>query len=136
MQRLHVHWRVRRSGLLGSKHVGRPVEELGLPLGDLVGMHIELLGQFGQGLLALHSGQGHFGLESRRVIAARSLAHRFSCSAAILAAVRQKLHLSRCPNFPSRLCLHRSKSLLRFSLLSYSFSDQDLSLRMQAWLSG
>jgi hypothetical protein len=39
------------------------------------------------------------------VIAARSLAHRFSCSAAILAAVRQKLHLSRCPNFPSRLSL-------------------------------
>jgi Ca2+-binding RTX toxin-like protein len=38
------------------------------------------------------------------VIAAGSLDHRFSCSAAILAALRQKLHLSRCPNFPSQLC--------------------------------
>jgi hypothetical protein len=30
------------------------------------------------------------------------------------------------------LTLHRSNALLRFSLLSYSFSDQELSLRMQA----
>jgi hypothetical protein len=37
------------------------------------------------------------------VVPARSLAHRFSCSAAILAALRRKLHLSHCSNFPSQL---------------------------------
>jgi hypothetical protein len=52
------------------------------------------------------------------VVPAGSLAHRFSCSAAILAEVRQKLHLSRCPNFPSQLSFgplnraHRRRFLL------------------------
>jgi hypothetical protein len=54
-----------RCCLLSPEHAGGSVEELGFPLGDLVGMHIELLGQLGQGLLALHGSQGHFGLESR-----------------------------------------------------------------------
>jgi hypothetical protein len=42
MQRLHVHGWVCGCSLLGPEHVGRPVEELRLPLGDLVGMDIEL----------------------------------------------------------------------------------------------
>jgi hypothetical protein len=62
-----------------------------------------LLRQLDQGLLTLHGGKGYFGLESRRVVPAGSLAHRLSCSAAILATVRQKLHLSLCSNFPSQL---------------------------------
>jgi hypothetical protein len=66
-------------------------------------MDIKLLRQLGESFVALYGSQGHFGLESRRVVPARSLAHCFSCSAAILAAVRQKLHLSRCPNSPSQL---------------------------------
>src|SRR5215212_11674478 len=103
MQRLDVDRRARRSGLLRSEHAGGSVEELGLPLGDLVRVHSKLLGQLREGLLAFHGGQGHFGLKSRRVVPAGSLAHRLSCSAAILAALRQKLHLSHRPNFPSQL---------------------------------
>src|SRR3954453_8516326 len=57
-------------------------------------MKIELLGQFGQRLLTPYGSQGHLRFESRRVVPAWSSAHRFSCSAAILAAVRQKCHLS------------------------------------------
>src|SRR3954465_5576946 len=57
-------------------------------------MDIELLGQFGQRLLTLHGSQGHLRFESRCVVPAGSSAHRLSCSAAILAAVRQKLHSS------------------------------------------
>src|SRR5215204_5471434 len=57
-------------------------------------MNIELLGQFSQRLLTPYGSQGHLRFESRRVVPAWSFAHRLSCSAAILAAVRQKLHLS------------------------------------------
>src|SRR3954465_15286028 len=57
-------------------------------------MNIELLRQLSQRLLTLHGGQGHLCFESRRVVPAGSSAHRLSCSAAILAAVRQRLHLS------------------------------------------
>src|SRR4051812_16173787 len=57
-------------------------------------MNIELLRQLSQRLLAPHGSQGHLRFESRRVVPAWSSAHRYSCSAAILAAVRQKLHLS------------------------------------------
>src|SRR4051812_2263164 len=66
-------------------------------------MNVELLRRFGQRLLALDGGQSHLRLESRAVIPARSSRHRLSCSRAILAAVRQKLHLSTCPNLPSQL---------------------------------
>src|SRR4051794_25573579 len=68
-------------------------------------MNVELLRQFGQRLLALDGGQSHLRLESRAVIPARSSRHRLSCSRAILAAVRQKLHLSTCPNLPSQLSI-------------------------------
>src|SRR3974390_2111521 len=60
-------------------------------------MDIELLGQFSQRLLALDRGQSHFRFKSRCVVPAWSFAHRLSCSTAILAAFRQKLHLSPCP---------------------------------------
>src|SRR5215213_6081919 len=95
MQRFHVDgWRGRVRSRLRPEHPGRPVQELSLPGRDLVGMNVKLLRQFGQRLLAPHGGQGHLRLEIRRVVPARSSAHRLSCSAAILAAVRQKLHLS------------------------------------------
>src|SRR5215207_1008847 len=66
-------------------------------------MDVELLRKLGQRPLALDGGQSHLRLESRAVIPARSSRHRLSCSRAILAAVRQKLHLSTCPNLPSQL---------------------------------
>src|SRR4051812_43501017 len=94
MQRLHVDgWRGRVRSRLRPEHPSRPLQELSLPGHDLVGMDIELLGQFGQRLLAPHGSQSHLRFESRRVVPAWSSAHRFSCSAAILAAVRQKTPL-------------------------------------------
>src|SRR4051794_32484428 len=63
-------------------------------------MHVELLGQLGQRLLALHGGQGHLRLEGRGVVPTRSSRHRLSLPAAILAAVRQKLHSARLSRFP------------------------------------
>jgi hypothetical protein len=67
-------------------------------------MDIELLRQFGQRLLAPHGGQSHLRFESRRVVPAGSSAHRLSCSAAILAAVRQKTSTyPTCSKIPSQL---------------------------------
>src|SRR3954454_24780735 len=95
MQRLHVDgWRGRVRSRLRPEHPGRPLQELSLPGRDLVGMNIELLRQFGQRLLPPYGSQGHLRFESRRVVPAWLSTHRLSCSAAILAAVRQKLHLS------------------------------------------
>src|SRR4051794_2398075 len=93
MQRLHIDGR-RSRFRLRTEHPGRPLQELSLPGRNLVRMNIELLRQLGQRLLAPYGSQGHLRFESRRVVPAWSSAHRFSCSAAILAAVRQKLHLS------------------------------------------
>lgn len=56
------------------------VKQLALPLRDLVGMDVELLGQLGQSLLTLYCGQGNLRLERRRVIPARTHTHRFSSS--------------------------------------------------------
>src|SRR4051812_26549305 len=63
-------------------------------------MHVELLGQLGQRPLALHGGEGHLRLEGRGAVPARSSRHRLSLPAAILAAVRQKLHSARLSRFP------------------------------------
>src|SRR6476659_8367931 len=73
-------------------------------------MDVELLRQLGQRLLALDGGQSHLCFESRAVIPARSSRHRLSCSRAILAALRQKLHSSACPNLLSQLCSRRTGS--------------------------
>src|SRR3982751_223782 len=95
MQRFHVDgWRGRVRSRLRPEHPAAPLQELSLPGRDLVGMNVKLLHQFGQRLLTPYGSQGHLRFESRRGVPAWSSAHRFSCSAAILAAVRQKLHLS------------------------------------------
>src|SRR5919205_982040 len=99
MKRLHVDsWRGRLR--LRTKHPGSPVQELSLPGRDLVRMPIELLGEFGQRLLPPQGSQGHLCLEGRHMVPARSFAHRLSCSAAILAAMRQKLHSAPLSKFP------------------------------------
>src|SRR4051794_37244489 len=104
MERFDVDGRYTWLGLgCRPEYRGSSFEQQRLPGRDLVRMDIELLRQFGQRLLALDGGQSHLGLESRAVIPARSSRHRLSCSRAILAAVRQKLHLSTCPNLPSQL---------------------------------
>src|SRR3954454_12351513 len=105
MERFDVDCRYTWLGLgCRPEYRGSPFAQQRLPGRDLVRMDIELLRQFGQRLLALDGGQSHLGLESRAVIPARSSRHRLSRSRAILAAVRQKLHLSTCPNLPSQLC--------------------------------
>ena len=48
------------------------------PLGHLRGVDLELLGDLGDRLVVLHRRQGHFGLEPRRVVEARLLAHVYS----------------------------------------------------------
>src|SRR5918997_4814690 len=123
MKRLHVdgwrsRWRPR------TEHPGSPFQELSLPGRDLVRMHIELLSEFSQRLLTLHGSQGHLRFECRRVVPARSSRHRLSCSATILAAVRQKLHsahLSRNPEPPltARLGAHMIVEKRVFSLPQY-----------------
>src|SRR5205823_11892667 len=66
-------------------------------------MDVELLRKIGQRLIALDGGQCHLRLERRCVVPARSSAHHLSCSTAILALVRQKSHLSGCPDSPGHL---------------------------------
>ena len=51
-------------------------------------------------------------LECRTVVPARSLRHQISCSAATLAAFRQKLHLAYRPNLPGHLCSSTAELLL------------------------
>ena len=66
--------------------------------------YIELLRQFGQRPLAPHGSQCHLRLESRTMVRACALRHLISCSVAILAAFRQKLHLADCADLTSHLC--------------------------------
>ena len=94
---------------LRSENPRRPFKQLAAPRRDVVRVNVELLRQLGQRLLALHGSQGHLRLEGGAVVPARSLRHLISCSAAMLAAFRQKLHLAACPNFPSHLCYQRLK---------------------------
>jgi hypothetical protein len=60
--------------------MGGALQKLTAPSRDLVGVHIELLSQFGRRLLALDGNQGHLRLKCRRVIAAGSSRHGCSCS--------------------------------------------------------
>src|ERR1700756_5665791 len=88
MKGFQIHgWRGGVGGGLGPEYPRSPFEQLHLPQGDLIGMDIKLLGQFGQRLLALDCRHSHFCLESRCVVPARSFAHCLSCSTAILAAL-------------------------------------------------
>jgi hypothetical protein len=80
-----------------------PFQQLPAPDGDLVRVNVKLLRQLGQRLLALHGSQSHLRLESRTVVPACSPRHLISCSAAILAAFRQKSHLTHCADLPSHL---------------------------------
>src|SRR4029077_16212170 len=56
--------------------------------------------------------RGGRGIRGRCVVPACSLAHRLSCSTAILAVVRQKLHLSSCPSLSGQLspCSRKDKA--------------------------
>jgi hypothetical protein len=107
VKRLHVDCRRGRAGSrLATEHPGSSLQELGLPGRDLVRVHVELLGQFGQRLLTFHGSQRHLRLEGRGMVPPGSLAHRLSCPAAILAASRQQLHSSNPFRFTGPALLH------------------------------
>jgi hypothetical protein len=61
------------SALLSRRHehADRAIEQLGLPLRDLVGVHVELLGQLRQRPVALQRRQGNLRLERRRMVPSR-----------------------------------------------------------------
>ena len=61
----------RRSTLTAATEcASRILKQLPTPLGDLVGVQLEVLGQLCRGLVFSQGGQGHLGLERRRVCAA------------------------------------------------------------------
>jgi|tagenome__1003787_1003787.scaffolds.fasta_scaffold19088358_1 hypothetical protein len=64
-------------------------------------------GQIGSICAVRVSSWSCFGCKTLPMIPARSSGHCSSCAACILAAFRQKLHLSRCSNFQSQLQPHR-----------------------------
>src|SRR5215210_858068 len=106
-------------------------------------MNIELLGQFSQRLLTPYGSQSHLRLECRRMVPAWSFAHRLSCSAAILAAVRQKRHLSNLSKNPEPalllLCVHRDHRLLLGQRRGNALADVGelrIAIRVAAALSG
>ena len=73
---------------------------MGLPLGDLGGVDIEVGGQFRQGLVAFDGGECHIGPEGRSVVTACTFAHvvlRFS--GAYQASMEQKIHLAGCSDW-------------------------------------
>ena len=59
----------------GAKQLRRPIQQLGLPLRDLVRVHIELACQLRKCPVAAHCGKSHLRLELCRVVTAGSSAH-------------------------------------------------------------
>ena len=53
MHGLQIHRRLRRRSTT-TKDLGRLLAEWPFPLGNLIGMHLKPLGQFGQRLVAAH----------------------------------------------------------------------------------
>lgn len=69
---LFVVLRLDRAAL---EHVLGAFNQAFLPVLDLIGMHVELLGQLSQGALAFHCRQRHLGLEGRSMITSFPAGH-------------------------------------------------------------
>ena len=95
--RLH-RWRIRAEHVCGSLQQPRS------PLVDRVRVHVILLRQLSQRLLAVHGSQCHLGLERRTVVPAWSLAYLASCSRPQGPMSDRQSTYPRCANFPSHLC--------------------------------
>jgi hypothetical protein len=80
VQRLYIHQLLSRRSLGFPKDARRALQKLALPLRDLVGINVKLLGQLGQSLLPPDRRQSYLGLERRRMVPAWTPAHRFSSS--------------------------------------------------------
>jgi hypothetical protein len=103
MQGLHIDSRF-RLGLRGlAKHAGGTLQELIAPLLDLVRMHIEILCQLDQGLLALDRGHRHFRLECRAVVPPRSSCHGLLLARSIMPLSRGKSTCPGCSDFWNQL---------------------------------
>jgi hypothetical protein len=88
VQRLHVHSRGRLDLCVKAKDARGTFQKLGAPLRDLAAMHIELLSEFDQRLLALDDRQCHLALKaglwfrrSRLAIVISSLSASCRCRA-------------------------------------------------------
>jgi len=65
MERFQIHSWSHGAGLgLGPKYSGSPLQKLCFPLRDLVDVHVELLRQLDQRLLALQGSQRHLALNA------------------------------------------------------------------------
>jgi hypothetical protein len=110
MQSLYIDDRL-RIGLPGfAEHPGRALEQLIAPLLDLVRVNVETLRQLDQRLLALDRGHGHFCLECRAVIPARSFCHRHLLACSIMLLLRGKSTYPACSDFPNHLCQNGAPS--------------------------
>ena len=103
MQGLHVDHRF-WFGLRGApKNTSRTLKQLVPPLFDLVRVNVEILCQLDQRLLALDRGHGHFRLECRAVIPARSFCHNHLLACSIMLLLRGKSTYPSCSNLRSHL---------------------------------
>ena len=118
-----VHQKVLPEGVsvaVRSEDRGRPYHKLSAPSRNLVQVTVELLHQLGQHLLARYSCRSQLRLESRTVVPACSLRLLISCSASILAAFGQKLHIAGCADQPSH----------RYPAMRIAMDDDMISLSM------
>ena len=76
MKCFHVHDRL--EGPPFGEHRGGATQQLFAPLADLVRMHIEALGQLGEGGLAFHGRQSDLRFERRRVVPTGTTGHGLS----------------------------------------------------------
>ncbi|VTZ22715.1 conserved hypothetical protein [Methylocella tundrae] len=77
--RIQIHRWSNGAGLgLGPKYSSSPLQKLRFPLCDLVDVHVELLRQLDQRLLAPHGSQSNSCLEGRAMVPAYSFCHRRS----------------------------------------------------------
>jgi hypothetical protein len=106
VQRLYVDRRHRGPAAARTEHIRSATFKLRFLCRDLI-ENIELLGKLRQGLVALDRGKCHLCFEGGCVVPTRSSRHGLSRFAGTsVPAVRQKFHLSSCPNFRSRLYFH------------------------------
>jgi hypothetical protein len=131
VQLLQIHRGRRRR--IGSEHAGRAVEQLVLPIHNLVGVHVVHLGQLGQRLVASNGVQGHLGLENRRVVAPRSLAHGHPAFSGITPVrLVQSFHLSRCSDLRRHLSGARDDAGLRRKRLAGALADAAIGFAPQS----
>jgi hypothetical protein len=134
--RLHVHRRGCFRLRLPPNTPAAPSRRCAVQVVIWFGLYVELLRQLGERPLAFYGSQGHLGLEGRSVVPARSSRHGLSCSTAILAAVRQKLHSPPLSRFPGPPLLFSDGSTGSSSVLSVDALGCLGSLRARAALDG